>query len=317
MSKVKKKSSAGKKIAVFFIVLIIIEGLAIFGVNKVFKNKDVTPSIAGQSFYLMDSSKMGKDIPLNTLVRAEEGSPSKDKIGKAVLCENVPGIGTSVFWLSDVVSKGDNVDGVVYKVCQDASLDDVYEVKAKDVVGVATTHYETAGKIIKLVTSYVGMAICIAFPLLLLIFIEIIISIAKHASAGKYEQEDDDDEDDQDDDDNNSLEEFLNQKHSKSVNTQPDENDYDIKFGTEPVINSQYDDEQEEYVEENTQVESVDEQDVDNVEQADVAEVQPKVQPRDVQESVSSTRQTASASLEELMKMMEEEQKKLKEQLKQ
>ena len=96
-------------------------------------------------------------------------------------------------WLSDVVSKGDNVDGVVYKVCQDASLDDVYEVKAKDVVGVATTHYETAGKIIKLVTSYVGMAICIALPLLLLIFIEIIISIAKHASAGKYEQEDDDD----------------------------------------------------------------------------------------------------------------------------
>ena len=95
------------------------------------------------------------------------------------------------------------------------------------------------------------------------------------------------------------------------------ENDYDIKFGTEPVIKFQYDDEQEEYVEENTQVESVDEQDVDNVEQADVAEVQPKVQPRDVQESVSSTRQTASASLEELMKMMEEEQKKLKEQLKQ
>ena len=97
MSKTKKKSSAAKKAAIFFAVIIIIEILAMVGISRVFKNDDVTPSIAGYSVFLMDSNRMGDAVPKNSLVLAENVSPSKDKIGKAVLCENVPSIGTSVF----------------------------------------------------------------------------------------------------------------------------------------------------------------------------------------------------------------------------
>ena len=226
----KKKSSAAKKVAIFFIVIMIIEILAIVGVSRVFKNDDVTPSIAGYSVFLMDSTKMGDAVPKNSLVLAENVSPSKDKIGKAVLCENVPNIGTSVFWLQDVVAKGDNVDGVIYKVYQGSDSENIYEVKAKDVVGIATTNYVTAGKAIKFVTSYIGMAICIVIPLLLLAIIEIIIAIASHSSSRVYDNE----YDDEDDEDDDTLEDFLNESvNFQTKNSDDDESDYDINFGAD------------------------------------------------------------------------------------
>lgn len=318
MSKAKKKSSAAKKVAVFFVVLIIIEILAIFGINKVFKNDDVTPSFAGYSVFLMDSKEMGKDVPVNTLVLTEEVSPSKDKIGKAVLCENVPGIGTSVFWLADVESKGENLTGVVYKVYQGDS-EKIYTVNSKDVVGVAKKYYSTAGKIIKFVKTRVGMAICVAIPLLLMIFLEIIIAIARHASSKNYD-DDDYDDDDYDDDSGDALESFLNEKRShEDVVNETDDGDYDIKFGPSMrpnnVDNERYP-EKDLIGEVDDSVDEVAEEAEESVFEETVEEQPSAPQKRDVEESVSSTRNTASASLEELMRMMEEEQNKLKEQLK-
>ena len=48
-SATKQKSSAGKNVLIFFIVFIILEMLIVVGVGRVFKNKNVTPSIAGYS----------------------------------------------------------------------------------------------------------------------------------------------------------------------------------------------------------------------------------------------------------------------------
>lgn len=315
MSKTKKKSSAGKKVAVFFIVLIIIEILAIVGVTRVFKNDDVTPSFAGYSVFLMDSAKMENDVPKNTLVLAEEVSPSKDKIGKAVLCENVPGIGTSVFWLADVVSKGENIDGVIYKVYQGDDSENIYEVKAKDVVGVATSYYTTVGKIIRFVKSYVGMAICVAIPLLFMIVLEIIIAIAKHSSSRKQDNDEYDVEDEEEEDE--TLEDFLNETHGQKYSgADSDEDGYDISFAKAPVEEIEEPVEEEEFTEAVEEEEVPEEDEITETEEIEVQETAPKSQPRDAEDSVSSTRKTASASLEELMKMMEEEQQRLKDQLK-
>lgn len=311
MSKTKKKSSAAKKAAIFFAVIIIIEILAMVGISRVFKNDDVTPSIAGYSVFLMDSNRMGDAVPKNSLVLAENVSPSKDKIGKAVLCENVPSIGTSVFWLQDVVAKGDNVDGVIYKVYQGNDSENVYEVKAKDVVGVATTNYITAGKAIKFVTSYIGMAICIIIPLLLLAIIEIIIAIATHSSS-----RDGDNEYEEDDEEENTLEDFLNEDaRFAAQNINSDEDDYDINFGTAADENSEETDIEDDNIDTDETYEDDLNVDVSEAEEIEEQEPEVKPQPRDAEESVSSTRKTASASLEELMKMMEEEQQKLREQL--
>lgn len=196
MSATKQRSSAGKKVAIFFIVFMILEGLLIFGVNFVFKNKDVTPSLAGYSMYIMDTDAMGDDVPKGALVLAANGAPSKEGIGKAVLCEDVPGVGTSVFWLAYISNSADN-SGPVYTVIQNRDPSRLYDLKTKNIVGTATSYYVTAGKIITFMTSKFGIIALIAVPLFLLVLLELIIMIVNH-SRSDYDDDEDEDEDDED-----------------------------------------------------------------------------------------------------------------------
>lgn len=204
----QKKSSAAKNVAIFFIVFIILEGLIVFGLSKLFKNEDSVVSLGGYSFYLMDSDNMAPDSPKNSLVIAANGVPSPDKTGYAVLCKNVKGEGTTVGWLLDVSSKGDTVDGVVYTVYQNSAPDKHYDLKSDDIIGIATSYYMTAGKIISFVVTPFGMAICIAAPLVLLVVIELIMAIARRSDDDDDYDDDDEDYDD-DGDENVTLDDFL------------------------------------------------------------------------------------------------------------
>lgn len=222
MSKTRrKKSSAGKSIAIFFIVFMILEGLLIFGLKTIFKNEDSAPSLGGYSLFLMDTDNMSPTVPKNTLVIAVNGTPSVDKIKSAVLCRNVGDEGTTVAWLAEIGSKGDTVDGVIYTVYQDNvagqdSTENVryYDVGSTDVVGVATSRYDTAGKIISFVITPFGMVICGAVPLVLLILLEIIVALT-HRSDDVYETEEYDDtqadydDEEEQDSENVSLDDFL------------------------------------------------------------------------------------------------------------
>ena len=211
MSATKQRSSAGKSVAIFFIVFIILEALIIFGVSRVFKNKDVTPSIAGYSMYIMDSDAMGDAVPKGSLVIASNGSPSAEGVKKAVLCEEVPGVGTSVFWLADVSTSSD-MNAVIYTVFQENDPKKLYELKTQNVVGTATTYYETAGKIITFMTSKFGMIILIAAPLFLLVLLELIIMIVNRAKYSEYDDDDEDEDDEYEDGDGEEpvkLDDFL------------------------------------------------------------------------------------------------------------
>lgn len=191
-SKKQKRSSAGKNIAVFFIVFVILEALLILGIRYVFKTEDSVPKLGGYSFYVMDSANMEKDIPRDALVIAENGTPSTDKRGYAVVAKNVGNEGTTVAWLYDIGSKGDTVDGVVYTVYQESAPDKMYDLESKDIIGVTASYYMTAGKIISFVRTPFGMVICLAAPIVLLIFLELIVSIASRSKYDEYEDEDED-----------------------------------------------------------------------------------------------------------------------------
>lgn len=203
MSVTKQRSSAGKSVAIFFIVFLILEGLIIFGVSRVFKNKDVTPSIAGYSMYIMDTDAMGDAVPKGALVFAANGSPSVEGVKKAVLAEEVPGIGTSVFWLADVSASAD-LNGVVYTVFQENNPTKLYKLSTKNIVGTATTYYETAGKVITFMTSKFGMIVLLAVPLFIFVLLELIIMIVNHA---RYAEDDDEDEYDEDNEDEDTVKE--------------------------------------------------------------------------------------------------------------
>ena len=187
----KQKSHAGRNVFVFFLVFTILVAIVVIGLSYVFKNKDVTPSVAGYSLYIMDSDKMLDKVPRGALVLASNDTPSAEKLGKAVLCEKVPGVGTSVFWLADVNSK-EGQDGVYYTVYQEKNPSLTYELRSENVVGEATTYYTTAGKAITFMTSRFGMVICIGSPIALMIIIELIMAIA---SSDDYDDDDDDDDD--------------------------------------------------------------------------------------------------------------------------
>ena len=156
-SATKQKSSAGKNVLIFFIVFIILEAGILLLISKViFKNKDVTPTIAGYSLYLMDSTAMGDSVPQGSLVIASNNTtPSVDKIGEAIVCENVPGVGTSVFRLYDI-SEAEDKSGVIYTIYQENNPNRLYQVKSKNIVGTASTYYKTAGKVINFVISKFG-----------------------------------------------------------------------------------------------------------------------------------------------------------------
>lgn len=215
----QKKSSAGKNVAIFFIVFVILEGLIIFGLSQAFKNEDSVVKIAGYSFFLMDSDNMGADAPKDSLVIASNGTPAKDKKGFAMLCKNVENEGTTVAWLYDISSKGDTVDGVVYTVFQEAYPDKMYDLKSEDIVGIATSYYKTAGKIVTFVTTPFGMGVCIAVPIFLLIVIELIISASRRSREDDYDDDDEDYDDDYDRNDNVTLDDFLYSGENDDVYT--------------------------------------------------------------------------------------------------
>ena len=181
MGQTKQRSTAAKNVAVFFVVFIVLELLILLGVAKVFKNKDVTPSFAGYSLYIMNSDEMGGSVPKGALVVAANGAPSVDGIGNAFVVENVPGIGTSVFWLAGVSSSDTGIEGVVYTVYQQKDTENavphIYKVRSADIVGAASTYYMTAGKILTFISSRFGMAVCLVVPLFLFVLLEVIIAI--------------------------------------------------------------------------------------------------------------------------------------------
>ena len=349
-SATKQKSSAGKNVLIFFIVFIILEGLILFGIGRIFKNKDVTLSIAGYSLYLMDSGAMGDSVPQGSLVIASNMTPSVDRIGEAVVCENVPGIGTSVFRLYDINQTEDKT-GVDYTIYQENNPNKLYKVKASNIVGTASSYYMTAGKVLNFVTSKFGFIVCLAVPLFLLVVLELIIAIA---TGGSYEEDEEEEEDFEEKKENVSLDDFLfggqNEgeqiaNHRKQEEESVDPQTFSKSSDEAPTVKAEK--EPEITVPEVKPVETASEAVIAPAEPTvqPMAETAPKAssfgsdesltldteaaarparrpvrrRPRTTAPRVQAANKTnatsASQSLEDLMKLMEQEQEKLKNQI--
>ncbi len=242
----QKRSSAVKNVTVFFIVFVILEVLIMYGLSKVFSNEDKVIGIFGYNLFIMDSDNMGEVAPKDSLVIADSTTPSP---GNAALCRNVGNEGTTVAWLLEAGSKGDTVDGIVYTVYQEKDTEKKYDIKSEDIIGVATSYYSTAGKIIKFVTMPVGMGICAAVPLVLMILIDIIIAVSRRPVR------DDDYYDDEEDDyrnstDNVTLDDFLYGGENDSVySAAKPKSSYEEEFGAVKTPAPAYEDKAEDRAE--------------------------------------------------------------------
>ena len=250
-----KRSSAGKNVLVFFIVFMILEMLIIFGVGKVFKNKDVTPSVLGYSLFITKEDLLKSDpnggvivaVPKNVLVIASDGvNDAKSKIGGPILCENVEDEGTGVYWLKDLKTE-DGKDGVKSVVTNGGKE---YVINNSDAIGFCASYYVTAGKVINFVTQKFGMICCAVVPLFLLVLIELIIAIATHSP----EEDEDEDEDEVVEEKNVQLDDFLfggkgeteqiakrRKKPVSDDDEEEDDEDISVRKAVKPARNDDFD----------------------------------------------------------------------------
>ena len=204
-------------------------------------------------------------------------------------------------------------------------------------MGVASTYYMTAGKVLTFMSSTFGMIVCAVIPIFLLVVIELIIAIATHSSD---DEEEDDDE--QEPAESVTLDDFLfggeNEgeqiaKHRKHVDDEiashhKAEPEGEEKAETEEVI-EEVEEVEETIFERPAEKEERAEIDRSYYERAsqlldEAASTEGTVAPEPEKKPVPKAKpaakpaqqtKTASASLEELMKLMEQEQEKLKKQL--
>ncbi|MBE6869210.1 MAG: hypothetical protein E7494_10685 [Ruminococcus albus] len=249
-----KRSSAGKNVLVFFIVFMILEMLIIFGVGKVFKNKDVTPSVLGYSLFMTNEDLLKTEngvttvvVPKNVLVIASNGvSEPKNNISKAILCENVESEGTGVYWLANVVEKEKGKDGVDFIVANGGKD---YRIDKSDAIGVCASYFVTAGKVINFITQKFGMICCAVVPLFLLVLIELIIAIATHSP-----EEDEEEEDEDEGEKNVQLDDFLfggkneseqiakrRKKPVSEDDEEEDDEDISVRKAVKPAHNDDFD----------------------------------------------------------------------------
>lgn len=174
MGNKEKKNSPFKVFGIIFLIILILSSAFVVLVHIAFKNENVTPSVGGYSLYLIHDDYMLPNIQKNTLIFATNGVPSTDDIGKVVIADDVAGYGTTAMRLVNLAVENDKL---YYELKFDRSEDTVM-TKGSKIVGIANYQFELMGKIIVLVNSITGYFIFIGIPALIMI---ICFAMSKHS----------------------------------------------------------------------------------------------------------------------------------------
>ena len=179
MGNEETRTSPFKVFGIIFLIILIISLIFVAFVHIAFKNKNVTPSIGGYSLYLIHDDYMSPKIKKNTLIFATNGVPTKEDVGAVVIADDVSGAngityGTTAMRLVDLVVENNKL---YYELKFDNSMDTTM-VKGNKIVGIANYQFEWIGKIIVLANSTIGYVIFIGIPALLMI---IFFAMGKHS----------------------------------------------------------------------------------------------------------------------------------------
>lgn len=174
MGNKEKKTSPFKVFGIIFLIILILSSAFVVLVHIAFKNENVTPSVGGYSLYLIHDDYMLPNIEKNTLIFATNGVPSNDDIGKVVIADDVAGYGTTAMRLVNLAVENDKL---YYELKFDRSEDTVM-TKGSKIVGIADYQFELMGKIIVLANSITGYFIFIGVPALVMI---ICFAMSKHS----------------------------------------------------------------------------------------------------------------------------------------
>ena len=285
MDNEETRTSPCKVLGIIFLIILILSTAFVVLVHIAFKNENVTPSVGGYSLYLIHDDYMSPKIKKNSLIFATNGKPSQKDKGKVVIAEDVSGkngttYGTTAMRFVDLV----NEDNELYYELKFDNSEDSTMVKGNKIVGIANYQFELIGKIIVLSNSTLGYVIFIGIPAILMI---IFLALGKHsktkqlAAVERRHERHQADTENTEENSQSSFDDFVNEReklhniHQESV---PDQSSdvKDSEILNEPLIE-------------------------EGVNKDDLVEMKQDL-----------TKPTNSA-IEELMKILEEENAKLKE----
>lgn len=178
------KTSPFKVFGIIFLIILIMSSAFVVMVHIAFKNENVTPSVGGYSVYLIHDDYMSPKIQKNTLIFATNGVPTNDDIGKVIIADKVKGYGTTAMRLVGLTVENDKL---YYELKFDRSTDTVM-TKGNKIVGIATYQFELLGKIIVLANSGAGYFIFIGIPALIMIICFAMCKRSKKKQIAKREK---------------------------------------------------------------------------------------------------------------------------------
>ena len=158
-------------VVIFILAVLIILTFVLFGI---FKDQNSAPKLFGYRVYVVDNDRMEPRIPKGAAVFVNEGSLPNPGSQSVILCR----IDDQLWVIGYVGTELTENGGVSYLVKYDNATDDkTWGISQSDIIGVAETYDSFFGWLIRFASSKAGMMIIVIIPCLLIIIYEVAMLI--------------------------------------------------------------------------------------------------------------------------------------------
>ena len=154
-------------VVIFILAVLIILTFVIFGI---FRKEGAAPKLFGYRVYVVTNARMEPKIPEGSAVFVEEGTLPDPSAKSVILCN----IEDELYVIRFIGTETDETGDVRYLVKYDNATDDrTWGISQSDIVGVARTYDTFLGGVIRFASSKAGMMTIVIIPCLLIIAYEV------------------------------------------------------------------------------------------------------------------------------------------------
>ncbi len=158
-------------VVIFILAVLIILTFVIFGI---FRDSGSAPKLFGYRVYVVNNQRMEPKIPEGSAVFVEEGTLPDPSTKSVILCTIEDELYVIRFIGTETAENGD----IRYLVKYDNATDDrTWGVSQSDIVGVARTYDTFLGGVIRFASSKAGMMVIVIIPCLLVIIYEVVMLV--------------------------------------------------------------------------------------------------------------------------------------------
>ena len=156
-------------VVIFILAVLIVLTFVLFGM---FKDANSAPNLFGYRVYVVNNDRMEPRIPEGAAVFVEEGTLPDPSSQSVILCRIDNQLWVIGFVGTNVTESGETSYLVKY---DNATDDKTWGIKQSDIIGVAKTQDKFFGGVIRFASSKAGMMTIVIIPCLLVIIYEVLM----------------------------------------------------------------------------------------------------------------------------------------------